>query len=199
MKKLTTLFTNFIYEELCNFNLNEIENFCMNEIKKTVSLKKSNIGGFHSDYYYENTIRNTPFENVYEKINTTMHMLCEKFELDSNLKMNNLWFVLNENSNYNLSHVHTLCIFSGAFYVKVPENSGKLYFKNPNPTLHHYVFEDKVKNFNHFNSSSWWIEPQPNKLVIFPSWLEHWVLPNLSQEKRIVLSFNYKWKKPSVF
>ena len=45
-------------------------------------------------------------------------------------------------------------------------------------------------NTNPLNSCVWEIEPVENRLLIFPSWLEHQVLPNITQKDRISLSFN---------
>ena len=44
--------------------------------------------------------------------------------------------------------------------------------------------------YNEYTSDIWNIIPEEGKLVLFPSWLEHEVDQNLSQEKRISISFN---------
>ena len=43
---------------------------------------------------------------------------------------------------------------------------------------------------NKYTSSIWEIFPEEGKLLLFPSWLEHEVDQNLSQEKRISI-INY--------
>ena len=43
---------------------------------------------------------------------------------------------------------------------------------------------------NMYTSSIWEILPEEGKLLLFPSWLDHEVDQNLSQEKRISISFN---------
>ena len=39
------------------------------------------------------------------------------------------------------------------------------------------------------------IPPNKQELLIFPSWLKHSVMPNLSDEERITISFNLKLDK----
>jgi uncharacterized protein (TIGR02466 family) len=37
--------------------------------------------------------------------------------------------------------------------------------------------------------------PQPGRLVIFPSWIQHYVQPNLSDQDRISISFDVQLTK----
>jgi uncharacterized protein (TIGR02466 family) len=37
----------------------------------------------------------------------------------------------------------------------------------------------------------WEISPKENNIVLFPSWLEHYVSDNESDEDRISISFNF--------
>ena len=59
--------------------------------------------------------------------------------------------------------------YSGVFYIDVPDkNMGNLYFENG-------------KEY----------EPIPNRLILFPADLKHGGKPNLSNQSRISMSFNY--------
>jgi hypothetical protein len=46
------------------------------------------------------------------------------------------------------------------------------------------------KEWNTFNSESWWVEAYTGRLLIFPSELEHSVENVETEETRISLSFN---------
>ena len=47
------------------------------------------------------------------------------------------------------------------------------------------------KEFNLWNSTEWSFESVTNELILFPSWLVHFVQPNIFATKdRISLSFN---------
>ena len=39
-------------------------------------------------------------------------------------------------------------------------------------------------------TQTFFVEPEKNVLYVFPSWLQHFVDANMSQEERISLSFN---------
>jgi uncharacterized protein (TIGR02466 family) len=38
-------------------------------------------------------------------------------------------------------------------------------------------------------------EPKENSLIFFPSWLQHEVKINNSNEDRVILSFNINWRE----
>lgn len=46
-------------------------------------------------------------------------------------------------------------------------------------------------NWNEYNSVTWTIKPQINKLIIFPAWLLHYVVGNNISD-RISIAFNFK-------
>jgi uncharacterized protein (TIGR02466 family) len=48
-----------------------------------------------------------------------------------------------------------------------------------------------VDSYNHYNSSIWKIEPEENICILFPSYLKHYVEPNLNKKERVSISFNY--------
>ena len=99
------------------------------------------------------------------------------------------WANINRKGNYNKRHVHMdpgifLC---GVYYVKAPENSGNIRFFDPRGPLmgsmqdHNYFFGGHAHQF---------ITPKEGLLLFFPSWLEHDVEPNNSDEDRISIAFN---------
>ena len=101
----------------------------------------------------------------------------------------NLWININGYKDFNLRHTHENSIISGVFYVKAPDKSSKITFYHPAFKLMVREWNINMKH-NHYTSSVWSINPQKGKLLLFPSWLEHEVSPNLSQESRISISFN---------
>lgn len=68
---------------------------------------------------------------------------------------------------------------SAAFYVKVPPKSGDFVFQyKPNP----YIIKQEV------------IKAEPNKFVMFDSTMPHFVTKNHSDDLRIVISMNFRFK-----
>ena len=49
----------------------------------------------------------------------------------------------------------------------------------------------EVQEFNMWNSPTWFFETNNSELILFPSWLEHRVMPNKeATTDRISISFN---------
>ena len=72
--------------------------------------------------------------------------------------------------------------------LSISKNSGSIVFLNKDLDT---FYQDSVKNYNEHNSSTWTIEPKENQCVLFPSYLKHYVEPNLNKKERISISFNY--------
>jgi uncharacterized protein (TIGR02466 family) len=168
-------------------NLKDLYNF-------STSLKNSrirtNVGGFQSnDLDFLNEKKLKPF--IKDLIKNT-NKFCKLFSFRSNLKpyIDNLWININGYKDFNQPHNHPNSIVSGAFYINVPENSGNIVFHNSAFDLMYPLNYVSIDSFNQYNSSNWWIKPENNLLILFPSWLKHHVEPNLSNEKRISISFN---------
>jgi uncharacterized protein (TIGR02466 family) len=53
-----------------------------------------------------------------------------------------------------------------------------------------YISPHMVESYNTFSSATYTINPVEGKLIIFPAWLEHEVLPTNTDEERISISFN---------
>jgi hypothetical protein len=80
------------------------------------------------------------------------------------------WFNVNGSGHYNKWHRHFNDCYVAVLYIKVPENSGNIEFRQ----------DELLKQ----------ITPKPGLLLVFPGTLEHRVLPNLSNEFRISLATN---------
>jgi uncharacterized protein (TIGR02466 family) len=105
-------------------------------------------------------------------------------------KINDSWININYKNNFNDRHMHKGSILSGVFYVSTNINSGQIIFYNPNDKLSFFISSNIIEKFNFVNSSIWHFDPHDNLLLLFPSWLEHQVMPNTSQEDRISIAFN---------
>ncbi len=96
------------------------------------------------------------------------------------------WINLHERGGFNFAHMHDGCYLSGCYYLKVPEGSGSLVFRDPRPGTMHGLF--KGGGVNAYKDVK--LKPYAGLLVLFPSWLEHFVEPHDSDESRIVIAFN---------
>lgn len=143
------------------------------------SAKKSNIGGYqtHDNLHLVPVFRE--FKETIERIGAS----C--FEGHSNKKcraeMTEMWGNINYKYCHNAAHIHGEAL-SGVFYLQTPPNSGRLVLCNPSVRSDGRL----IRSFNYP------VVPEPLGLIIFPSWLEHYVEPNLSDGIRISVSFNLR-------
>lgn len=94
-----------------------------------------------------------------------------------------------KNSTFNV-HSHPNSFLSGVYYVKTPANSGKIVFKKR-------IVNDIVPLFkqpNELNEALHKCAPEAGMMLLFPSWLEHYVERNGSDESRISISFNLMFR-----
>jgi uncharacterized protein (TIGR02466 family) len=103
----------------------------------------------------------------------------DAFELQS-------WVNLHERGGFNYLHMHEASLLSGSFYLQVPAGSGALTFRDPRPGVLHGIIKGSVPN-GHADIQ---LKPSSGLLVLFPSWMEHYVEPHEGDEPRICIAFN---------
>jgi uncharacterized protein (TIGR02466 family) len=170
-----------------NEDLNELLKYCLSVKQEQEGRKFSNSGGFQSN----DIDLNTPnISSLIEKINSNSNIFLKNiFLFKHDISVDNLWININEHKDYNRLHEHPKSILSGVFYVKALENSGNIMFVNDS-NIKYYINDNLINDFNNYNSGMWSLPAVENTLYLFPSWLKHYVEPNLSNESRISISFN---------
>ena len=174
-------------------NLNNIQLIKnkINKIRKEKGRKISNLTGYQSnDLKIDSTFLS--FKKIIEKKSNN---LAKHIGIKDTLVLDNLWININKFKDVNDLHNHPNSILSGCFYIEVPKNSGAIVFKTPNASVVDAYWRNHLKNFTVFNSPVWKIFPVEKQLLIFPSWLEHSVEPNMNEKKeRISIAFNFKYR-----
>jgi uncharacterized protein (TIGR02466 family) len=144
----------------------------------------SNVGGFQT-ISFNDLDNNKIKEDIFIK---PAYEYIKQFNKNYNIELLNFWVNSNNNNDYNLLHNHTGCNISGVYYVKAPENSGRIVFQNGDLT------KMNSKNQNYFDDanfySRYFIEVKQYDLLLFPSETFHYVEPNRSNEERISVAFN---------
>ena len=103
------------------------------------------------------------------------------------------WFTLNNKGEGSQSHIHKNSFWSCVYYYQeeYPEGTGKLLFDNPNSEKFDFYFSSQdIKKPDNINFSSLEIPPQPNLLLIFPSYLRHQISKQNIDVLRSSLAFN---------
>ena len=156
-------------------------------------LTKSNFKGWHSkDFDLKNKEPKSFIEGIKKNINVALNDMNWDLNKQS-VKINNLWAIINEKGAWNQKHHHSNSDLSAAYYVSAHESCGDIVFYDPRPAP---VYKNPItKNPNNLNATVNSIKPEDGMLVLFPSYLEHSVNPNMSDKKRIVISFNINLEK----
>ena len=158
--------------------------------KDNIGISKSNIKGWHSkDFDLNDKDPQNFIKFILPAIEQVMDdMSWEKQKQTANI--NNMWAIINTGGSANLRHQHGNSTISGAYYVRAPENSGDIVFYDPRPApVYSYPNIDKP---NILNAQVNGVNPKEGALVLFPSYLDHSVNENLSNDERIVISFNIR-------
>ena len=145
------------------------------------------MGGFQSnDLNMKDPLLNHLINDILSNANFVAKNVLK---INCKLSLSNVWININKFKDFNIVHKHPFSKLSGVFYVKIPKNSGDLIFVNETE-IPCFIDHNNITEFNNYNSFKWSIKPEENVLYLFPSWLGHYVNPNLSKEKRISISFN---------
>ena len=197
MTKIHPLFPCIVSEHKLNFDTDTIKEECYKrkqlELTGVSSQGKhptSNRGGWQSSPFFKDT--DSFFGPLLHAIEE--HCLDYIHEIVSigDCFLDNAWININSKGNYNFPHDHPGSIVSGVYYVRLPENSGKLVFENPSGKLlaSYWSVVQGPNEWNRANSEVWSLDSSEDTLLIFPSWLDHYVETNKSDEDRISISFN---------
>ena len=103
------------------------------------------------------------------------------------ISIDNIFVNINPKGSYHLMHSHTGCNYSGVFYLQSdPDTCGNLHLQHPFKSP--WMGEMQGKTIKDFYTT---IDPDPGSGVIFPAYMLHHVGPNMSENDRIAISFNF--------
>jgi uncharacterized protein (TIGR02466 family) len=97
------------------------------------------------------------------------------------------WLNYTETSQYHHKHEHPNSLVSGVFYINCNEEFDKIKFFNDNT---YKVIRPETKNYNLWNSNTWWFSVKTGDIILFPSSLTHMVETKQGTNTRISLAFN---------
>tara|TARA_B100000900_G_scaffold382208_1_gene369246 strand:- start:4870 stop:5472 length:603 start_codon:yes stop_codon:yes gene_type:complete len=156
--------------------------------KDQIGISKSNIKGWHSKDFNLNDKEPQNFASFVLSYVEQVMLDMNWDKLKQNVKINNMWAIVNTGGSANLRHQHGNSTISGAYYVRAPESCGDIIFYDPRPAP--VYSHPNATSPNSLNAQVNGISPKEGALVLFPSYLDHSVNENLSSDERIVISFN---------
>jgi uncharacterized protein (TIGR02466 family) len=139
-----------------------------------------------------NILERTEFSKLNEQVqehldNFVVNILRYKIDM----RITTSWGVKFTPGSHGHEHYHMNSLISGVFYTKTVESGGRIAFKSEHQ---HTVFPravtpEKIET-NHLNQDNIIFQPQPNSILLFPSWLLHKVEQNTSTQDRYSVAFN---------
>ena len=156
--------------------------------KRDPGVKKTNRNGWHST----TEMHNIPvFKPLVDELFIMMNDIWKEEWLDREPVLGNMWANINPPGGMNNPHVHPNALFSGVYYVKSQPQSGRLKIYDPRPGIQTNMPIRKPGNPGKDLWTEAILEPVVGRIIIFPFYLWHSVEPNLSNDIRISVSFNF--------
>jgi uncharacterized protein (TIGR02466 family) len=97
------------------------------------------------------------------------------------------WLNYTETNQYHHKHEHPNSLVSGVFYINCDNKFDKIKFYKKDI---YQTIKPEVKNWNIWNSESWWFSVKTGDIILFPSSLTHMVETKQGTNTRISLAFN---------
>lgn len=160
-------------------------------------LQRSNIRGWHSEDDFFDRVEpacQILRGHILEAICACTKSVSESFDFRQVGVQAEGWINVLASGGLNAPHDHPGWVWSGSYYIKVPDSdrdrSGNIEFFDPRTNIRTLTVEGAA-----CFASNYPIKPQAGMLLIFPSFLRHWVYPNESLEERVTVAFNARFAK----
>ena len=142
------IFSDFFHSVDVDADLNHIES----EIKRFREIDQkgahhSNEGGYHSKMMHKQYMDDKS-DILSELVDGIDWYVAEyvKTNIKDNYitKLSDWWFMINNKGNWNVPHTHGRTDIAAIFYVKVPENSGKLVLGRTDGAIYSNIYRSTV-------------------------------------------------------
>lgn len=106
------------------------------------------------------------------------------------------WYHVTRHGGFTILHTHPMASWSGVYCVdpgETPEGrpeSGVLRFHNPHHYSNYFLDAGNQRLQHPYHHGTWSIRFKAGQLVLFPSWLQHEVMPFYGNDERITVAFN---------
>ena len=185
-------FSTPIYYIDCIGNLDSIDKEIENCLPKIDWKKIDNWGTTHylsTDNFSEDLFKQYKLNNLREQIQKHMNSFCHAVSYKPTPYKMEAWFTKFEKGNYAHIHNHGTADISGVYYVQTTGTDGSIFFKPPSPA------STCSEVFHKSTGSARPYIPKKGTMIMFPSYLEHGVQTNDTDNTRISLSFNISFQR----
>ena len=130
-----------------------------------------------------------PFANIKKELDLKVQDYFDKVISPANNitpYITQSWLNYTETNQYHHKHAHPNSLVSGVFYINCHEEHDKIKFFNDN----YKTIRLETKDWNIWNSETWWFSVKTGDVILFPSSLTHMVETKEGTNTRISLAFN---------
>jgi len=153
---------------------------------------KNNQGNINTKDNY--VLNRKEFKNIKKFLDQCCKDYLEKIISPKNnieLYITQSWLNYTEQNQYHHIHSHPNSVVSGILYFDCDKKNDKVKFSNP---IGYQQIKPQIKDFNIWNSETWWFALETGQLVMFPSSTIHEVETKQGTNTRISLAFNTFYK-----
>jgi uncharacterized protein (TIGR02466 family) len=199
---LSHLFTTPILRETAVLppnELKELRDYLVKIRMQSPGELKSNRGGWHSTGNLFDPAQYKVFPVMQEAVTQALfRYIADAVGYRGEIQLSLTgWTVINRAGDYNAPHNHAANLLSGALYIEVPSgmSGGEIVFQDPrlNLNAHETLAMRQLGVKPPWLSTHLNVQPDAGDILIFPSWLIHYVEPFQCDDPdavRIVVSFN---------
>ncbi len=162
----------------------------------SAGVTRSNIEGWHSDDdFFE---REEPGcmalrGHIIEAVRQATLQLAPQFDFARCGIQAEGWINILPPGGMNAPHDHPGWVWSGCYYVHTPEcegRSGEIEFIDSRTNLRTLSIEGAACFASKFS-----VRPRAGQLLLFPSYLKHWVSPHRGAQERVSIAFNARFAR----
>tara|TARA_B100001109_G_scaffold244910_1_gene232053 strand:+ start:86 stop:700 length:615 start_codon:yes stop_codon:yes gene_type:complete len=190
MIKREELFPTLIYFEDNSLNNNDFKNIkddILTEYKKEPRENWQSLPNLHNNSLY------LPLVNKVKQM--SVHVFNDQNLVVNDFVITSMWSNILKKGEYHKPHTHSNNYLSGVFYTLSDtddNNRSDIMFQDPR--LQADIFTPDTSMNTRENSRVWYVPALENRIIIFPSWLQHHVPVNKSDKVRSSIAFNVMLK-----
>jgi uncharacterized protein (TIGR02466 family) len=181
---INSIFPTPIYMAKLDRDLSLLELNFVDKIKKDYFKNEGNITS-NNNYI----LNEKPFANLKKELDLRVQDYFDKVISPANNitpYITQSWLNYTETNQYHHKHAHPNSLVSGVFYITCHEELDKIKFFKES----YQIIRPEIKDWNLWNSETWWFSVKTGDIILFPSSLTHMVETKEGTNTRISLAFN---------
>ncbi len=180
----------------------DLKQFVLRKEQETKGITRSNVGSWHSESDLFKTDADC-IRKLAQRIQQMTAALTRAVMVNPEAGAKTInyqldgWANVTRHGGYNTVHNHPNCLWSGTYYVasgeadEGPVQNGRLELLDPRAGINMIYIKGTIMEGRYL------IEPLPGLMVMFPSWLSHFVHPFFGNGERISIAFNILPRPPA--